>query len=93
MSEETAILKELQEMKAMLAVLVERQRVREWYSTEEFARLVGKAEFTVREWCRHGRIHAEKRRSGRGAFPAWVVSHQELLRVQREGLLPIPQRV
>jgi hypothetical protein len=50
---------------------------------------VGKAEFTVREWCRHGRIKAEKRLSGRGAHPSWVVSHVELLRFQREGLLPI----
>ena len=72
----------------MLLVLVERQTVREWYTTEEFARMVGKAEFTVREWCRLGRVHAEKRRSGRGAFSAWVISHQELLRFQREGLLP-----
>ena len=79
----------LDKIEAMLVVLVERQTVREWYTTEEFARLVSKAEFTVREWCRLGRIHAEKRRSGRGAFSAWVISHQELLRFQREGLLPI----
>lgn len=79
----------LDRIEAMLAVLVERQTVREWYTTEEFARLVTKAEFTVREWCRLGRIHAEKRRSGRGAFSAWVISHQELLRFQRDGLLPI----
>jgi hypothetical protein len=72
----------------MLAALVERETVKDWYSTEEFARLVGKAEFTVREWTRLGRIHAEKRKSGRGAHPAWVVSHQELLRYRREGLLP-----
>jgi predicted site-specific integrase-resolvase len=56
--------------------------------TEEFAQLVGKAEFPVREWCRHGRIKPEKRLSGRGAYPAWVISHQELLRYQKEGLLP-----
>jgi len=88
MSEEMVILKkELQEVKAMLAVLVERQLVREWYSVEEFARIVGRAEFTCREWCRHGRIRAEKRLSGRGAFQAWVISHDELLRYQREGLL------
>ena len=49
----------LDKIEAMLAVLVERQQVREWYSTDEFARLVGKAEFTVREWCRLGRVHAE----------------------------------
>jgi hypothetical protein len=77
----------LDRIEEMLAVLVERQTVKDWYTTEEFARLVGKAEFTVREWCRLGRIKAEKRKSGRGAFPAWVISHQELLRYQREGLL------
>jgi hypothetical protein len=78
----------LKNIEAMLAVLVERQIVREWYTTEQVAQLVGKAEFTVREWCRHGRLKAEKRMSGRGAYPAWIVSHDELLRYQREGLLP-----
>ncbi len=79
----------LDRIESMLAVLVERQTVREWYTTEQVARLVGKAEFTVREWCRHGRLKAEKRVSGRGAYPAWVISHAELLRYQREGLLPV----
>ena len=78
----------LEKIEAMLIVLVERQQVREWYSVEEFARIVGRAEFTCREWCRHGRIRAEKKDSGRGAYPSWVISHQELLRYQREGLLP-----
>jgi hypothetical protein len=78
----------LDRIESMLAVLVERQTVREWYTTEQVAQLVGKAEFTVREWCRHGRLRAEKRASGRGAYPAWVISHAELLRYQREGLLP-----
>ena len=81
----------LDRIESMLAVLVERQTVREWYTTEQVARLVGKAEFTVREWCRHGRLRAEKRASGRGAYPAWVISHPELLRYQREGLLPLPR--
>jgi hypothetical protein len=78
----------LDRIEQMLAVLVDRQTVREWYSVEEFARIVGRAEFTVREWCRHGRIHAEKKDSGRGAYAAWVVSPAELLRFQREGLVP-----
>ncbi|VTR92879.1 Uncharacterized protein OS=Singulisphaera acidiphila (strain ATCC BAA-1392 / DSM 18658 / VKM B-2454 / MOB10) GN=Sinac_2054 PE=4 SV=1 [Gemmata massiliana] len=79
----------LENIEAMLVVLVERQQVREWYSVEEFARIVGRAEFTCREWCRLGRVRAEKRLSGRGAFPAWCISHPELLRYQREGLLPM----
>jgi hypothetical protein len=87
MTEETLILKELQEVKAMLAVLVERQQ-REWYSVYEFSRIVGRAEFTIREYCRLGRLRAEKRQSGRGAHPQWVLSHDELERFQRVGLLP-----
>lgn len=75
-----------------LTALVEREVVREWYTTEEFARHVGKAEFTVRAWCRNGRVEARKRTSGRGATPAWVVSHEELLRYQREGLRPAAPR-
>lgn len=68
-------------------VLVHRQPVKDSYGTEEVARLVEPAEFTVREWCRLARIRAEKRHSGRGAYPSWVISHQELLRYQREGLI------
>lgn len=79
----------LDRIEGMLATLVERQTIRDYYSTDEFARLVSKAEFTVREWCRLGRIPAEKRRSGRGAHSAWAISHEELMRYQKEGLLPL----
>ena len=78
----------LANMEAMLSLLVDRETTREWYNTAEFARIVGKAEFTCREWCRLHRVHAEKRSTGRGAYPAWVISHQELIRYQHEGLLP-----
>jgi len=76
----------LERIEAMLVALVERQQVREWYSVDEFARVVGRSEFTCREWCRHGRISAEKKSSGRGAYAAWAISHSELQRFQREGL-------
>jgi Helix-turn-helix domain len=79
----------LEKIETMLAVLVERQQVRDWYTTEQFAEVVDKAEFTVREWARLGRIGAEKRKSGRGPFASWVISHQELLRYQREGLIAV----
>lgn len=71
----------------MLETLLNRQTMKEWYTTDDLARLLGKSECTVREWCRLGRIRAEKRLSGRGAFASWVVSHGELLRYRREGLL------
>jgi hypothetical protein len=79
----------LDKIEAMLALLVERQQVREWYTTLEFAQAVGKAEFTIRENCRLGRLRAEKRQSGRGAYPQWVLSQAELERYRRNGLLPI----
>lgn len=81
----------LEKIETMLVMLVDRQQVREHYSIEEFARIVGRAEFTVREWARHGRIHAEKKGSGRGAYAAWVISNEEVRRFQREGLLPCRQ--
>jgi len=76
----------LQKIEVLLAVLVERQQVREWYSVEEVARIVGRSEYSVRQWCLHRRISAEKKFSGRGAHAAWAISHAELLRFQREGL-------
>ena len=74
---------------AILAVLVERHQVKEWYTTEQAAQLLGKAEFTVRSWCRLGRVRARKKDSGRGAHTAWAISHEELQRYRREGLLPV----
>jgi len=89
MTVDTSMQKWLEKIEAMLVILVEQKTVKDWYSTDEFAQLVGKAEFTVREWCRLGRVHAEKKKSGRGSHAAWVISHAELLRYQREGLLPL----
>jgi len=82
------ILERLERIESALKSLVQRQTVKDFYSTDEFAKVVGRAEFTCREWCRRGRIKAQKRRSGRGKFQSWVISHDELQRFQREGLLP-----
>lgn len=77
----------LEKIEAMLVALVEGQQMREWYTTEQVAQRLGKSEFTVREYCRLGRLRAEKRASGRGKYLQWVLSHDELQRYQREGLL------
>jgi hypothetical protein len=87
----TLLMQRLDRIEAALAVLVARQTVKDWYTTEEVAQLLGKAEFTVREWCRLGRVRAEKKGSGRGKYQSWVVSHEELQRFQRDGLLPLPR--
>jgi 50S ribosomal subunit-associated GTPase HflX len=81
----------LDKIEAMLLVLVERQQVKEWYSTTEVAGLLDKAEYTVREHCRMGRIRAKKKLCGRGKGGEWLVSHEKLTRLKNEGLLPLAQ--
>jgi hypothetical protein len=79
----------LEKIEELLVVLVQRQQVKEWYSVEEFARMVRRAPFTVREWARNARIHSSKKASGRGAYASYAIPHAELLRFQKEGLLPV----
>lgn len=69
-------------------LLTEQKSVREYYGTEDMAEVFGKSEFTCREWCRLGRVNAQKRQSGRGKHAAWVITHAEMLRIQKDGLLP-----
>lgn len=70
-----------------LRMLLKERVIQKYYSTTDVARILGKAEFTVREWCRNGRITAEKRPCGRGNSKEWMISHDELERIQAEGLL------
>ena|SRR5438128_7134544 len=79
----------LQRIEGALDQLLKREQTKDWYSIGEFAAIVRKAPFTCREYARLGRIRSEKRTSGRGKFQEWVISHEELLRYQRHGLLPI----
>ena len=79
----------LSRIEEALAILVRQRTVKDWYTTEEIARLLGRASYTVREHCREGRVKAAKRPCGRGSSKEWMVSHEELLRVQSFGLLPV----
>jgi hypothetical protein len=79
----------LDKLETLLKDLKHQRSPRDWYSTEEVAQILGKAKFTVREWCRHGRVQCRKQGSGRGKYQSWVIAHEELLRIQREGLLPM----
>jgi hypothetical protein len=60
------VLARIARIELLLAALIEQKSVKEWYSTAKLAKLLRRAEFTVREWCRLGRIRAEKRKCGRG---------------------------
>lgn len=48
------------------ALLQDQRTIKEWYSVSEAADALDKAPFTIREWCRHGRVNAHKRPCGRG---------------------------
>jgi hypothetical protein len=66
--------------------------LKEFYTTAEAAAILGKRPFTVREWARLGRVHAKKTHAGHGIDAEWRISRDELVRIQNEGLLPIPSR-
>jgi hypothetical protein len=78
----------LDRIESVLLKLTEKSAVREWYSVEEFAASVGKAAYTIREHCRLGRLNASKRGHGHGLHQEWVIAHSELIRFQKDGLLP-----
>ena len=61
---------------------------KDWYTPLEVADLLNKAPFTVREWCRLGRVNVRKRPTGRGDSKEWEISHEEVERIRNHGLLP-----
>lgn len=71
-----------------LRTLVTHRVVKDWYTTAEVANALDRAEYTVREWCRQGRIRARKKPCGRGKGGEWLIGHEELTRIKNEGLLP-----
>lgn len=80
----------LQRIELKLDQLLIANKEKDWYTTTEVACILKKAPFTVREWCRFGRIRAEKRECGRGTHSEWMISRGELTRLESEGLLPPP---
>ena len=83
------VVERLERIENLLATLLAQpQRTREWFTTAEAAEILHKAEFTVREWCRLQRVKAEKRACGRGTSLEWIISREEIERIQNEGLLP-----
>jgi len=86
-----AVVARLDRIENVLNLLVQQRTVKDWYGTAEIAHFVGKAEFTVREWCRLGRIRAQNRATGRGPTQEWMIAHEELIRYQNHGLLPVPK--
>jgi len=82
------LIERLERIEACLELLVRQRRVQDWYDTRKVAEILDRSPYSVREWCRLGRVHAEKRACGRGTSKEWMISHAELERIKSEGLLP-----
>lgn len=85
---EAQIIKRLDEIVELLQGQVNDPARAKWYTTTEAGLRIKKSKFTVREYCRLGRLNARKRASGRGMYREWVISDDELSRYERDGLLP-----
>lgn len=59
------------------------------YTVDDVATMLGKDSYTVRDWCRLGRINASKRHERRGRSALWSISAEEVTRYHNEGMLPI----
>ncbi len=75
-------------LEAQVRLLSESAAPARHYTVSEFAQRVSRSPWTVREWCRLGRIRAERKLTGCGPYREWVISEQELIRYQTAGLLP-----
>lgn len=84
------IVNQLERIETLLAELIQQKFQKEWYSTAELSELTGRAEFTVREWCRLGRITAEKETHGRKR--EWRISHEEVQHILNHGPRPLLPR-
>src|ERR1700722_7817135 len=85
---QTAILDRWERIDKALEQWFRQKPPKEGYTPAEVAEIIGKSDYTVREYCRKGQIRAEKAPNGRG----WLVSHVELERLRNYGPLPEQQK-
>ena len=82
-AELVAIRNELRELRSLIID----KTPKEFYSVREAAKLLNRAPFTVRQWCNNNRIYASKRLLRRGDKLEWIISAEEISRIQSDGLL------
>ena len=88
---EAALRHMMQELDELLTASQRQAVTKKAYSVPEAAKILRRSPYTVREWCRLGRIHATKRPGGRGNELEWEIAHAEIERFENHGLLPTPK--
>jgi hypothetical protein len=76
----------------ILDAVGDRRPRKRWYTTGEAGVALDRDPYTVRQWCRSGRVRATKRACGRGTAKEWIIDADELDRIANEGLLPASGR-
>jgi hypothetical protein len=89
--DQSEVIERLERIEEALLRLLGKPQEKEWYTPAEAAGVLGRAAYTIREWARHRRIKASKRRCGRGNTKEWMISSDELHRIKNEGLLPLAE--
>jgi hypothetical protein len=74
-------------LKCLLQNVEDRIPRKEYFTISEFAQLIGRAPFTVREWARHLRVRTT-RAGARGPYAEYRIHISEIARYRSEGLLP-----
>lgn len=62
---------------------------KESYLVEEAAERLNRKPWTVRQWCNKGQVKGAKKVRGKGRTGEWRIPHEELLRLQNDGPLPV----
>jgi hypothetical protein len=84
-SPDNAVLEEVRALLAKIAGPAPKASL----SIDEAAAELGRAAYTVREWCRLGQVNATKHAGWRcGRHDQWRISGAEVARYRAEGLLP-----
>ena len=86
---DTEIREQLERREERMELMVKKRSRKEGEEKKEGEGRREKEEERGREGGRRGRVHAEKRRCGRGSAKEWMISHAELERIKSEGLLPL----
>lgn len=76
------MIEQLNRIEEKLEELLRLKPAKEFYTTAEVAERLERAEYTVREKCREGKIKARKSPNGRG----WLIPHSELQRLRNGGV-------
>ena len=84
------ILEEIRQIKEQNSEILRLMRVardRRWYNLQDAGERLGRAAWTLRQLCSHGKIRADKGEDGQ-----WRIAADELARLEHEGVPKLPAR-